>query len=75
VCFALLAIAGVADAAIGGPISTQLTFIFFAVVTQIIPVIAITLFPFKRPEEWRLKAGFVRAKLFGRIPVITVSVV
>jgi basic amino acid/polyamine antiporter, APA family len=69
--FAVLAAVGVIDAASGGPISTQLTFTFFAVVTQIVPVIAIAIFPYRMPKQWRLCPGFVRATLFS-VPVVTI---
>ena len=68
---AVLAEIGVIDAAYSGPLSTQLTFAFFAVVTQIVSVVAITLFPFKRPDLYRLCPGFVRTRWFG-FPVVTI---
>jgi APA family basic amino acid/polyamine antiporter len=68
---AVLAEIGVVDAAYSGPLSTQLTFAFFAVVTQLLSVFAITIFPFKRPDLYRLCPGFVRSELFG-FPTITI---
>jgi amino acid transporter len=68
---ALLAELGVYDAAVGGPLGTQLTFAFFAVVTQVIPVLAITLFPFLRPDLFEQSPDIVRWRI-GRIPGITI---
>ena len=67
---ALLAEVGVIDAAYGGILGTQLTFAFFAVVTQFVAVTAITIFPFRAPEQFRLSPRFVRARILG-FPVIT----
>jgi amino acid transporter len=47
---AVLAIVGVVDSAYGGPLGTQLTFVFFAVVTGLVPVFALTFLPKLRPE-------------------------
>ena len=52
----VLALIGLLDAANGGPLGTQLTFAFFAVVTQLVPIFALTFLPKLRPE------------LFGRLP-------
>jgi basic amino acid/polyamine antiporter, APA family len=71
VVIALLAEIGVIDAANGGPLGTQLTFAFFAVVTQIVTVIAITIFPYKEPDQFRRSLAFVQKKVFG-VPVISV---
>ncbi len=68
---AILAEVGVIDASQGGPLGTQLTFAFFAVVTQIVSVLAITVFPFKAPEQFRLCPNFVTKKVFG-VPRITI---
>jgi len=68
---ALLAELGVIDSSQGGPLGTQLTFAFFAVVTQIVSVVAITVFPFRAPEQFRLCPEFVTKRLLG-IPRITI---
>jgi amino acid transporter len=72
IVIALLAEIGVIDAARGGPLGTQLAFAFFAVVTQLVSVLAITLFPYRRPTEFRLCPSFMRGRLFG-IPAITIA--
>jgi basic amino acid/polyamine antiporter, APA family len=71
IAIAVLAEIGVIDAAFAGPLSTQLTFAFFAVVTQLVSVVAITIFPYKRPDLFRLCPGFVRKRVVG-LPLITV---
>jgi len=68
---AVLAEIGLIDASYGGPLNTQLTFAFFAVVTQIVSVIAIIIFPFKAPREFKVLPGFVRYKI-GRVPLLTI---
>lgn len=68
---AILAELGVYDAAVGGPLGTQLTFAFFAVVTQVIPVLAITLFPFLKPDLFEQSPDIVRWRI-GKIPGITI---
>jgi amino acid transporter len=69
---AVLAEIGLIDAAYSGPLNTQLTFAFFAVITQIVSVIAIIIFPFKARREFNVLPGFVRYKIAHKIPVITV---
>jgi APA family basic amino acid/polyamine antiporter len=68
---ALIAEVGVIDAATGGVMGAQLNFVFFAVCTQLIPVLAITLFPFLKPDLYENSSAFVRRKL-GKVPLITV---
>jgi amino acid transporter len=68
---AVLAEIGLVDAAYNGPLNTQLTFAFFAVITQIVSVIAIIIFPFRARSEFDVLPGFVRYKI-GKIPVLTV---
>lgn len=68
---ALVAEYGVYDAAVGGPLGTQLTFAFFAVVTQLVAVTAITLFPYLKPDLFEQSADIVKRKI-GNIPVITI---
>jgi amino acid transporter len=61
---------GVIDAATGGVMGAQLNFVFFAVCTQLIPVLAITLFPFTKPDLFENASAFVKRKI-GNVPVIT----
>lgn len=61
---------GVIDAALGGVMGAQLNFVFFAVCTQLVPCLAITLFPFLKPDLFENASAFVRRKI-GGIPVIT----
>jgi amino acid transporter len=66
----LIAEVGVIDAATGGVMGAQLNFVFFAVCTQLVPVLAITLFPFTKPDLFENASAFVKRKL-GKVPVIT----
>ncbi len=68
---ALIAEVGVIDAATGGVMAAQLNFVFFAVCTQLVPVLAITLLPFTKPDIFENASAFVKRKL-GKVPVITV---
>ena len=61
---------GVIDAATGGVMGAQLNFVFFAVCTQLVPVLAITLFPFLKPDLFENSSAFVRRRI-GKLPVIT----
>ena len=67
----LIAEVGVIDAATGGVMGAQLNFVFFAVCTQLIPVLAITLFPFTKPDLFENASAFVKRRL-GKVPVITI---
>jgi len=67
----LIAEVGVIDAATGGVMGAQLNFVFFAVCTQLIPVLAITIFPFTKPDLFENASAFVKRRL-GRVPVITI---
>jgi amino acid transporter len=67
----IIAEIGVIDAALGGVMGAQLNFVFFAVCTQLVPVLAMTLFPFLKPDLFENSSAFVRRK-FGKVPVITV---
>ena len=62
---------GVIDAATGGVMGAQLNFVFFAVCTQLVPVLSMTLFPFLKPDLFENASGFVRRKI-GKVPVITI---
>ncbi|MFH1185746.1 MAG: amino acid permease [Chloroflexota bacterium] len=68
---ALIAEVGVIDAATGGVMGAQLNFVFFAVCTQLIPVLAMTLFPFTKPDLFENASAFVKRKVAG-IPLITI---
>lgn len=62
---------GIIDAATGGVMGAQLNFVFFAVWTQLIPVLAMTLFPYLKPDLFQNASAMVRRKL-GNVPVITI---
>lgn len=67
----IIAEIGVIDAALGGVMGAQLNFVFFAVCTQLIPVTAMTLFPYLKPDLFENASAFVRRKV-GNVPVITI---
>jgi basic amino acid/polyamine antiporter, APA family len=67
----LIAEVGVIDAATGGVMGAQLNFVFYAACTQLIPVLAITLLPFTKPDLFENASAFVKRKI-GNIPVITI---
>jgi basic amino acid/polyamine antiporter, APA family len=67
----LIAEIGVIDAALGGVMGAQLNFVFFAVCTQLVPVLAMTLFPYLKPDLFENASAFVRRKV-GNVPVITI---
>lgn len=67
----VIAEVGVIDAATGGVMGAQLNFVFFAVCTQLVPVLAITLFPYTKPDLFENASSFVKRK-FGNVPVITI---
>ena len=67
----ILAEIGVIDAATGGVMGAQLNFVFFAVCTQLIPVTAMTLFPFLKPDLFEVAPKLVKLRL-GKVPVITI---
>jgi APA family basic amino acid/polyamine antiporter len=62
---------GVIDAATGGVMGAQLNFVFFAVCTQLVPVLSMTLFPYLKPDLFENASAFVRRKV-GNVPVITI---
>jgi amino acid transporter len=68
---AIIAEVGVIDAAKGGVMGAQLNFVFFAVCTQLVPVLAVTLFPFLKPDLFENASAFVRRKI-GKVPVVTI---
>lgn len=61
----LLAAIGLIDAANGGPLGTQLTFAFFAVVTQLVPLFALTVLPKLRPELFKRLPEWLRRAVLG----------
>ena len=68
---ALLAFIGLIDASYGGPLNTQMTFAFFAVITQLVAVVAIILFPYKMKEQFELCPPFVTKRIFG-VPRVSI---
>jgi amino acid transporter len=72
---AALAEVGVLDASgwlwAGSVMGAQLNFVFFASWTMLVPVLAITLFPFLKPDLFENASAFVRRKV-GNVPVITI---
>lgn len=68
---AVIAEIGVIDAGLGGVMGAQLNFVFFATCTMLVPVTAITLFPFIKPDLFENSSAFVRRRI-GRVPVITI---
>jgi amino acid transporter len=71
----LIAEIGVLDASgwlwPGSVMGAQLNFVFFAVCTQLVPVLAITIFPFTKPDLFENASAFVKRK-FGKVPVVTI---
>jgi len=67
----LIAEIGVIDAATGGVLGAQLNFMFFAVCSQLVPVLAMALFPFTKPDLFENSSAFVKRRI-GRMPVITI---
>ena len=71
----LIAEVGVLDASgwlwPGSVMGAQLNFVFFAVCTQLVPVLAMTLFPFTKPDLFENASAFVKRKV-GGIPLITI---
>jgi amino acid transporter len=70
----IIAVVGIVDASgwlwPGAVMGAQLNFVFFAVCTQLVPVLAMTLFPFLKPDLFENASGMVRRKI-GPVPVIT----
>jgi amino acid transporter len=71
----LIAEVGILDASgwlwPGSVMGAQLNFVFFAVCTQLVPVLAMTLFPFTKPDLFENASAFVKRKV-GGIPLITI---
>ena len=60
-----LAAIGLLDAAFDGPLSTQLTFVFFAVVTQLVPIVALTFLPVLNKGLFTALPAFARRRVIG----------
>jgi basic amino acid/polyamine antiporter, APA family len=75
VIITLIAELGVVDASglfwPGSVMGAQLNFVFFAVCTMFVPVTAMTLFPYLKPDLFENASAMVRRKL-GPVPVITI---
>jgi len=71
VIITIIAEIGVIDAALGGVMGAQLNFVFFAVATQLVPVTAMTLFPFLKPDLFENSSAMVKRKI-GSVPLITI---
>jgi len=71
----LIAEIGVIDASgllwAGSVMGAQLNFVFFAACTMLVPVLAITMFPFTKPDLFENASAFVKRRI-GNLPVITV---
>jgi len=67
---AVVAQLGVTQAAQQGNLAIQLDFVLFVAVCQLLPVLAITLFPFVRRQQFESSKPFVRARVLG-FPVIS----
>jgi amino acid transporter len=71
----LIAEFGVLDASgllwAGSVVGTQFHFVFFASITMLVPVTAITLFPYTKPDLFENASAFVKRKV-GNVPVITI---
>ncbi len=67
---AIIAEIGVVIAAQGGASGPQINFILFAVITQLVAVVAIILFPYLKPGWFEKAPRLVRMKI-GKLPVIT----
>jgi amino acid transporter len=55
----------------GSVMGAQLNFVFFAVCTMFVPVIAMTLFPYLKKDLFENASAMVRRKI-GKVPVITI---
>jgi len=71
VIITIVAEIGIIDAATGSVMGSQLNFVFFAVITMFVPVIAMTLFPFRKPDLYQNASAAVR-RTIGKVPVITI---
>jgi amino acid transporter len=55
----------------GSVMGAQLNFVFYAACTMIIPVLAVTIMPFTKPDLFENASAMVKRKL-GKVPVITI---
>jgi amino acid transporter len=55
----------------GSVMGAQLNFVFFAVITMFVPVTAMTLFPYLKPDLYENASAMVRRKV-GPVPLITI---
>ncbi|MBI2427218.1 MAG: APC family permease [Ignavibacteriales bacterium] len=69
--FGAFAIFGLYDASEGGPLATQMTFVFFAVVTQMVPIFAFTFLPFLNSQLFEKAPDYAKKKYFG-IPLLSI---
>lgn len=67
---AILAEIGVIDAATGGVMGAQLNFVFFAVCTQLVPVVAMTFLPWLKRDLFETAPDIVKRKILG-LPACT----
>jgi amino acid transporter len=71
----IIAEIGVLDASgwlwAGSVMGAQLNFVFFAACTMLVPVAAITLFPYTKPDLFENASAFVKRKV-GNVPLITI---
>lgn len=68
---AAFAFVGLYDASTAGPLGTQLTFVFFAVVTQLVPVFALTFLPRLNSALYSQAPPLVRRRFWG-IPLLSI---
>jgi len=55
----------------GSVIGAQLNFVFYAACTMLVPVLAVTIMPFTKPDLFENASAFVKRKV-GKVPVITI---
>lgn len=71
VLIAVLAAVGVVLSAQQSVLFVQMNFVFFAVVTMLVPVLAVIVFPFKNKELYDRSASLVKSRIFG-MPSMTI---
>ncbi len=69
---AIMAVVGVVISALTQLVTTQLDFVFFIIGAQLVPVLAVTIFPFTQKEWFNRSSSLVRLKI-GPLPVITLA--
>jgi len=55
----------------GSVMGAQLNFVFFAACTMLVPVLAVTIMPFTKPDLFENASAMVKRKI-GKVPVITI---